>query len=411
MKIWLIQANEPMPIVYPGARLMRMGLLANELRARNHDITWFATTFNHYGKNQKFDKDTIVKIDNNYRLNLIWAPSYKRNISVNRIINHKYMALRFRKIASALDKPDLIYVSFPTIDFAQEAIDFGEKNKIKVVVDVRDLWPDIFNFNLPKGMAFLAKPYISLLNTKTKRIMRKAYSLTAISPGVLEWAKNKGNRKETFNDKSFYMGYNNDEKGLEQVDILNIKRDDFVIIYCGAITRSLNYDYLINLAKRCMVNSHIKFLICGDGPFLEKFKHSVLKAKLNNVVMPGWVNKKQINYLMSKSKIGIIPYNNTQDFQISVSNKFIEYLCYGLPMLIGIDGYMKDIAQKNNCGYATLSIEKAYDYIEKLKTDQIKYNDMSNRCLKLYEDKFNSDKVYKDLSNYLESIITERKLI
>ncbi|MEG1821262.1 MAG: hypothetical protein RR201_03385, partial [Malacoplasma sp.] len=79
MKIWLIQANEPMPIVYPGARLMRMGLLANELRARNHDITWFATTFNHYGKNQKFDKDTIVKIDSNYRLNLIWAPSYKRN--------------------------------------------------------------------------------------------------------------------------------------------------------------------------------------------------------------------------------------------------------------------------------------------------------------------------------------------
>ena len=30
MNIWLLQANEPMPIVYEGQRLFRMGLIAEE---------------------------------------------------------------------------------------------------------------------------------------------------------------------------------------------------------------------------------------------------------------------------------------------------------------------------------------------------------------------------------------------
>ena len=174
MKIWLVQANEPMPKVDRNQRLFRTGLLAEELNKRGHDITWFATTFDHYTKTQRFSENTTVSINENYKLEFIWAPSYKKNISLRRIINHKYMALGFRKIIVDMDKPDLIYCSFPTIEFAEECMKYGKKHNVKVIVDIRDLWPDIFQRSVSFPLNKFIHPYVKLMNHKTKEILRKA---------------------------------------------------------------------------------------------------------------------------------------------------------------------------------------------------------------------------------------------
>ena len=175
MNIWLLRTSEPMPVVDKDGRTLRMGMIAEELSKRGHNVTWFASTFNHFTKQQSFDKDTIVKVKDNYYLNLSYAPAYKKNISLERILNHKVTANKFRKKAKELEKPDLIYVSYPTIEYAEEAVKYGKKNNVPVIVDIRDLWPDIFNHNLPKWMRLLASPYIKLMNHKAKRVMKNAY--------------------------------------------------------------------------------------------------------------------------------------------------------------------------------------------------------------------------------------------
>ena len=150
MKIWLLQASEPIPIVNKEQRLLRMGIIAEELSKRGHEITWFANTFDHFQKKQLYKKDTTIKVKENYKLELIYAMGYKRNISLSRILNHKIIAKKFKKQAKKMEKPDLIYASFPTIDYAEEAVKYGKKYNVPVVVDIRDLWPDIFKHNLPK---------------------------------------------------------------------------------------------------------------------------------------------------------------------------------------------------------------------------------------------------------------------
>lgn len=220
MKVWLLQANEPMPIVNEGQRLFRTGLIAEELVKREHNVTWFATTFNHFEKKQMYDKDKDIKVEDNYELKLIWAPKYKRNISVKRIINHKYMAVRLRKIIRKMEKPDIIYVSFPTIEFAEEAVKYGEKHNIPVIVDIRDLWPDIFNHNISKFKRIIAWPYIKLMQIKTKKIMKKAYAINGISDKVVEWGLKKAGRNKNETDKGFLMGY---EKA-ENVNMKKVKR-------------------------------------------------------------------------------------------------------------------------------------------------------------------------------------------
>ena len=96
MKIWLLRASEFMPIVDGNDRLLRMGLLAEKLTNKGHDVTWFASTFNHFKKKQYSNKDVVVTVKDNYRLNLIHAISYKKNISIKRIINHQMLGYKLK---------------------------------------------------------------------------------------------------------------------------------------------------------------------------------------------------------------------------------------------------------------------------------------------------------------------------
>ena len=45
--------------------------------------------------------------------------------------------------------PDLILSSIPTSELSLEATKLGKKNNIPVILDIRDLWPDVFLDVLP----------------------------------------------------------------------------------------------------------------------------------------------------------------------------------------------------------------------------------------------------------------------
>lgn len=397
MRVWLFQANEPMPNVHEGQRLFRMGLIAEELRKAGHDITWFSNTFDHFQKKQLYNKDTIVEVDEKYRINLIWSPSYKKNISVRRIINHKYMAMKFRKMASKLDKPDIIYTSFPTIEFAEEAIKYGKKNNVPVIVDIRDLWPDIFNHNLSKLKRIVAFPYIELMQYKTKKIMKNAFAINGISPDIVEWGLKKGGRAKTDYDKYFYMGYDKQVKNNEEK--VELEKDKFNLCFFGTLNNQFRFNKIIKLAE-LLKEDNVNIYVCGLGEQYEYIKNQ----NMTNIKLLGWMNKQQLQYILKNSQMGLAPYKSTFDFQMGVSNKFAEYLSYGLPIVLTSGGYMGKIIDENDCGINTEDEETIVNYIRKIKVDEELYKKISNNALDLYNKEFVAETIYKELVKYLENI-------
>lgn len=404
MNIWLLQASEPMPVVNKDERLLRTGMLAEELSKRNHRVTWFSNSFDHFRKKQLSDKDEIIKVKENYDIYMFHAPGYKKNISISRIINHKLVALKFKKISKKLEKPDLIYASFPIIDYAEEAVKYGKKNNVPVIVDIRDLWPDIFNHNLSKKMRILAWPYIKLMDYKTKKIMKNAFAINGTSAKIIDWGLDKAKRTKNSFDKYFYIGYNRQGNfNLEYKKEKIIDESKFNISFFATINNQFDYDRIVELAKKIYnKDKKIMFNICGDGP---QFKDLEEKTKgIPNIRLLGWLGKVDINYVLSNSKLGLAPYKNTFDFQMSVSNKFAEYISYGLPIIMTSEGYMKDLLEEEMCGLASQNVEDLYSFILDIKNNEDKYKIMSNNAIKLYEDKFIAEKIYKELVNYLEEI-------
>ena len=118
MKILLLQSSEPMPVVNPDMRLFRTGMLAEELSNNSHEVLWICNSFEHYTKKQMVKCDTTISVKDNYKLFLPYAVGYKKNISISRIINHFIITKKARKKLKTIDKPDLIYASFPIIGYA-----------------------------------------------------------------------------------------------------------------------------------------------------------------------------------------------------------------------------------------------------------------------------------------------------
>ncbi len=408
MNIWLLKTGEPLPSNKNNGRLLRMGMIANELNNRGHKVIWFTSSFDHFTKKQICEKDTIEKINENYIIDISYAKGYKKNISVSRMLNHRTIAKKFREKAKKLEKPDLIYVAFPTIDYASEAVKYGKKYNVPVIVDIRDLWPDIFKHNLPKYLRIFASPYIKLMDYKTRRIMKNAFAINANSEAVLEWGLKKGKRKKNKFDRFFYIGYKRENSNSNPSKKNILKKDKFNISFFATINNQFDYDKIAELAKKLeKTDNDIVVNICGDGPKMDILKEKTMG--LSNINLLGWTERDDLKYILENSKMGLAPYKNTFDFQIGVSNKFAEYIAYGLPVILTSDGYMKKLVEENNCGISSKNPDEICKYIMELKNNNSKYEETSKNARKLYEEKFNAEKIYNDLINYLEEVEGEMK--
>ena len=100
------------------------------------------------------------KLSNNLFVRLLETKEYKKNISIKRFISHFFIANTLKKEINDLqnlNSPDIIYASYPTIELPYELVKFENEKNIPIIVDVRDLWPDIFLSAIPQSLHFFSK--------------------------------------------------------------------------------------------------------------------------------------------------------------------------------------------------------------------------------------------------------------
>ena len=119
----------------------------------------------------------------------------------------------------------------------------------------------------------------------------------------------------------------------------------------------------------------IDIYICGLGPCYDYLKEKTMN--LPNVKMLNWLGKDELQYVLQNSKIGIANYKRTFDFQMGASNKFAEYLSFGLPIILTSGGFMGELIDKYNCGINNENCEDIANYVLDLKNDSNKYIESS----------------------------------
>ncbi|MDT8903866.1 glycosyltransferase family 4 protein [Anaeroselena agilis] len=419
MKIWIVTIGEPLPTDAGKQRLHRSGQVAKILSSRGHDVTWWTSSFDHALKRDRTLKDEVVTINDNLRIYMLYAPGYRKNVSLARIINHIKIAKKFRKLSRNEDRPDIILTSLPSIALSAAATEFGRENSVPVVVDIRDLWPDIFLDLFPvylKGMAKIALFPAFLLAEKA---CREATALSGCTAPFVEWGLKKARRALGQYDKEFFMGYSSqvpNEQEIEQAKEywrefgIEESRQEFIVCFFGNMGRYFDFETVIRAARQCKSKGmSLRFVLCGSGEKLASYKE--LAKDCDNILFPGWVNSAKIWYLLRISSAGLAPYVNIDNFTLNLPNKPAEYFSASVPILTSLQGILSNLLAETETGF-TYQDGDPTDLVDKLMD---LYNNPGKRQImavnagKLYNEQFNADVVYSNFAHHLE-IIGQKKI-
>jgi glycosyltransferase involved in cell wall biosynthesis len=401
--------GEPLPIDAKNERQLRMSLIAQSLAQQGHDVTWWTSTFDHTHKRQRFDRNTRLEVAPNLVLQLLFARPYSSNISIDRLRNHRQCALAFEQVAkktSSQDLPDVIFATMPTVELAAAAARFGAENGIPVIVDVRDLHPDIYLSLVPRIARGPARLALGPLYRDLQTALKLATSIVAIAPSFLDWALTHAGRAARETDRVFPLAYpelNIPDEAVrqsgEELEAMGVRSDRKIVWYVGTFNRWIDLEAPIETA-RILADSgrtDIQFVLSGSGDFGEKWRTQA--AGLPNVVFTGWVDIPKLVHMRNISWAGLAPYR--AGFH-TVGNKLFEYMAGGLPVLLSIDGDARKIIDAHDAGmaYSGGDPESLMKAIDSMLSDGVR-DRMSQNSLDAFNENYSAAKVYGEMIDFV----------
>jgi glycosyltransferase involved in cell wall biosynthesis len=393
---------------------MRTALMASACHAAGHSVTWVTSSFSHTQKSFRQVPGELTFIPE-FNIVFLRALGYQKNISVQRYLDDRALVQSFvRFTEETVTHPDLIIASMPSVGLARAAVNFANEAMIPVIVDIRDLYPDVFSSYAPPILRGAIRLASLPMRKSVKRLLKKSDAIMSISADFLEWGKKLSDSSDK---KSFYvpMAYPSLESSENNSQLL---RDKYIslsneyklkLIFIGTLSRSFDFATLFEVAKKCdVLNLSASFTFCGTG-YQSDFVEKNCK-ELRNCSFLGWVDSAAIASLLDICDVGIAPYINVDNFKKNLPNKPIEYLSGGMAVVTSLqEGPLVDIIEGNNVGSCYSNADDLVNYIKSLLRNINGLEVMSNTAKQIYMRDYSAENVYKDLVSTLESFSSNKK--
>jgi len=412
MHVWIIEATEPLPFIDTNYRDFRCGILAQELVARGHAVIWWTSTFDHFTKRHRFSP-RVIEVLPGLQIIFLYGPGYGRNNSPKRFLHHRVVARNFFQEAAACNKPDIVFCCLPTLELAEQAVIYGQRNGVPVLIDVRDLWPDHYLTLVPQRLRSLFRLVIFSEFHRARRLLKAATGITAISNTFLDWALKHAGRTRRQTDGVFPIGYPCVLSSLETqiaakreelVSLYKLRPEDLIVTFVGTFSLSFDLETVIEAARILDQAEHddIKFVFVGDGGNSPQLR---ARARgLGNAIFTGWFDQVSILAMLSLSSVGLAPYRN--DASMSLPNKPFEYMAAGLPILSSLRGELATLIHEEQIGlqYQAGNVASLIEKIRWLAANPDARREMGMRARKLFEERFSAEVIYPRLVRHLEGV-------
>ncbi len=416
MRVALVTIGEPLPIregVHD--RPLRTGYLSQLLADRGHDVTWWTSTFDHSQRRMVARDGETVRVCPGLTLRMLDGGGYPRNVSLARLRDHRTLARKFAAEVRRHPRPDIIVSSWPPVELCTAAVEYGRDAGVPVVLDVRDLWPDIFVDECPRWLRWPARMLLTPFFTEARRTSAAASAITGITPAMVEWGLRRAEREWSPSDAAFPMGYRSCVPPPDRLaeagafwDSLGVSVDSDARVFCffGNLGRQFDLDPVIASA-RILAERRVpaRFVLCGSGERLDHYRARA--ADLDNVRLPGWVDQARIHVLLHRSYAGIDLLPDRYDYLASINNKAIEYLSAGVPVISSPSrGVLAETLARHNCGVSCESSDPAAlgALVERACASPGDWAAKARNAAAFFERELAADCVYEAFHRHLESI-------
>lgn len=370
-----------------------------------YECVLLTSDFNHYSKKKR----DVSKFRNEYSgynqsIQILHKLPYKKNVSFKRFYSDKKFENSIAKwVKRNINNFDVVFAS------DQEAVlnisPILKKNKIPLVIDIRDLFPEALKVVLKNETIY------KILTWPFSKLEDKAYScadeIVAVSKEYLE--RGLKTNKKSVHPEIVYLGSTLElfDAGIEKyAPEINKSKDEFWISYVGTIGASYDFKTIITAMGRLGKKyPGLKFKVLGHGPYEEEHKEYAKFIGADNVNFLGFMDYQKMAAYLSKTDITI--NNIKKNASQSIINKVSDYFASGKPMLNSCRNEEMQWLISNFKTGLNYEAENVDDFIRKF---EVLYNDkdlrieMGRNARKLAEKKFDRKNSYKKIIEIIENV-------
>lgn len=415
LNVWLVQIGEEIPTDPGPPRLLRTGILARHLVARGHRVTWWNASVNHQQKLQRSEATTAFDTPFGYRQVLLHGRLYSRHVSIARMLSHRENAAAFRAWSAREPRPDVVVCGYPTIELAAAVAAYATANRVPLIVDFRDMWPDLIESQLSQAARIMGWPLFRHWYGEQRRIVQQATSIIGITEPFVDWALRRGGRARGPLDRAFHLATDTqtpDADTLSAADArwrergLGARGEHFVMAFAGTLSARLDIGTVVKAAVQLDASERtsVRLVCCGRGD--QDAELRALAAGCDHILFPGWVGSAEIHALLSLSDVGVLPYPSSPDFHMSYPNKVGEYLGAGLPVMTCLDGLTRDLLAERGIGHFFTSgdVGSAVACLRTLLANRDALAAQRPRARQTFDDLFNPGIIYTRFCDHVETV-------
>lgn len=329
-----------------------------------------------------------------FRITFIEEPGYPQNVCLKRFQSHHVWGKNVRKYLEQRKKPDVVYCAVPSLTGANLAAKYCEKNNIRFVIDVQDLWPEAFHMvvNIPIIGDVGFAPFRVLANG----IYKRADAICAVSDTYCQRAARVN--KKVKDTTTVFLGTElaTFDRYASENPILEKKKGEIWLAYCGTLGSSYDLTCVIDALAE-LNDKRIRFIVMGDGPKKDEFENYAREKG----VKARFVGRLTYNAMCRLLKACDITVNPIAHLAAqSIINKHADYAASGLPVVSTQESKeYRNLVEQYQMGFNCRNNDST-DLAEKIKQlveDEKMRTQMGRNARKCAEERFDRKTTYHNI--------------
>ena len=326
--------------------------LARSLVQRGHTVSIIASPISYLTGAKRSDQQTfIVRSELEPGIHLMRCNTYH---ALHRSFPHRVFSF-FGFMVSAfiagltVRKVDLVWGTSPPIFQGFTAWLLARLKGVPFLFEVRDLWPE---FAIAVGV-LTNRTLIRLSIWLESFLYRHADRVIINSPGFEAHVRQRGARHvELVPNGADPAMFDPEDRG-ETFRMLHHLNNKYVVLYAGAHGMSNDLGVLLESAGLLVDQPGIQIVLLGDGKEKANLQAQAAALKLTNISFVASVPKDEITGAMAAADACVAILKPVQAYKTTYPNKVFDYMCAGRPVVLVIDGVIREVVEAGDCGIFT----------------------------------------------------------
>jgi glycosyltransferase involved in cell wall biosynthesis len=234
-------------------------------------------------------------------------------------------------------------------------------------------------------------------------LYRHADELVVNSPGFIDHISQRGGKNIQLVENGVDISMFNPHTAGEGFRKENNLEGKFIVLYAGAHGISNNLEMILEAASQTLDEPKIQYLFLGDGKEKANLIASAKSRNLTNVLFLPSIPKEQINSILSAADACIAILKPIEMYKTTYPNKVFDYMAAGKPILLMIDGVIREVVEKAECGIFIQPDDpkKLAETIKSMQQNPGFYSTMGTNGRRFAEEHFNRQMLARKMEEIL----------